>query len=147
MAKKKDSSEEKIAAANYIINFYTEVEQLLHNHAQYKNLLRKLEYQMNGIDLSKMSIEERNVLIQAIESTFYYVERVYTRYMSLIEHISIPKDKGITNIYQEISKNYVIRKEDLTEFVIKMNNVLIKSTMKNLLETSQEFIDKMYKDE
>jgi len=145
----KGVKEEKIVAASYIVSFYQQVDLLTHTYSQYSNLLIELESKYGEQLIVKMSVEENNLVTQAVQQVRYYCHRCYVQYRCIIENIDKGKKEleDVEKLYEAVKQDFIIVRSNIEKFVIKLNSVLIKSVMKNLLETSQEVLGNIYGEE
>lgn len=143
---KTQQKEEKATAASYIINFFTDSEQLRHTLAQYINVTAELKATY-GNDLEKIEDNHKEILKQAAQYFRYYASMVYVQYMSIAQTVPRLKDKDtevkIKNLYEKIRDNFVINLNEAEEYTQYINVILIKNIMKDLLESSNEIIDNM----
>lgn len=143
---KKPISDEKTAASSYILTFYQEVMYLTNLYAQYRVAIKKLAYRY-GSDLEKLSDFDRTNLDQSITSVTMYVEVVYVKYQTLINAVdNIEENKELVNAYTNIKDAYVLKGEDLYNFVLQLNFVLAEKIMKGLLESSQDLVNEVFKE-
>lgn len=142
----KEISEEKTTAASYILTFYQEIAQLTDSYAQYRNILVELETKYKDEEsLAKMEDNEKNVLVQFIQQVRYFAHKVHIKYLCItqsIENIGIDKEEA--KLYQELNSKFIISRKHLENYVIKVNQLLIDKIMKHLLETSQDFVGKVF---
>lgn len=155
---KDSSSEERASAANYIITFYNEVSQLTGYYAQYFNLLMQVKEKY--ADISKMDEQEKAVLITAVQNIRYHTQTVYIQYKCIAENLNIDakeemikvklkdgeKDLTLNDLYNLVRNVFIIKVEDLENFVTLLNKILVKNVMKNLLENSQNIVESVFKD-
>ena len=136
--------ERKTAAASYILNFYQEISNLTHNYSTYHNLLIEIRNKYKDLDLNKLSPDERNALMQTAQSVRYYAHECFIMYQTLLPPLKIKKDENIQGYYDQIKKDYIIKIEDLEQYVIILNSVLINNIIKELIDTSQYLIEGIY---
>lgn len=136
-------NEEKAAAANYVINFYNEVQQLTHFYANYENLMLELS-EKYGSQEDKIEQSENELIKQACATIRYYSQLAYIKYSSIILKTGEKLDKDIEKLNQTITTSYVVKRADVKDYVVKLNSVLMNTVIKNLLETSSDVIAKIY---
>jgi hypothetical protein len=141
MVNKQD--EEKAAAANYIINFYNEVQVLTHHYATYENLMLELS-EKYGSQEDKVSEEEKNIIKQSCSTIRYYTTVAFIKYSSIMLKTENKVDKDIETLHDTIKKDYVTKRQDILKYVIKLNGVLMNTVIKSLLENSSDVIAKLY---
>ena len=146
MAKNANINEEKTAGASYVLNFYQEVASLTHNYANYENLLLELKEKYNGQE-EKITIEERDALKAYCQTLRYYIVKTYIAYSSIVDGIKKAIDPDV-KLFSDILKNqYVLKAADLENYVVKLNAFIISDVIKHLLESSNDIIAQLYKEE
>lgn len=140
--------EEKATAASYIINFFTDSEQLRHTLSQYINVITELKATYKDFD--KLDEQHKHILKESNQFFRYYANMVYVQYKSII--MAIPKlkeekqEKRIDELYKNIRDNFIIKIEDAEEYTQHINMILIKNIMRDLLESSTEIINNLTQD-
>jgi len=139
-----EAKEKEIAGASYVLTFYRDVQELNNNYVQYCNLLIELEAKEH----IKMGIEERQILIQAVQVLRENIQKSYIEYTALISNIDIEKnvekDKELADIYKELTTKFIIQRDKVGEYVKHINNFLIRNVIRTLLQTSEDLITSMY---
>lgn len=135
-------NEEKAAAANYVINFYNEVQQLTHFYATYENLMLELIEKYGNEE--QIEETEKSVIKQACSTIRYYTTVSFIKYSSIMLKTGENIDKDIEKLYNIIIKTYVVKREDVKNYVVKLNSVLMNTVIKSLLESSSDVIAKLY---
>lgn len=137
-------SEEKTAAASYILNFYSEVVQLTHNYANFENVLLELKSKyMNNTEA--ITLEEKELVKQQSNILRYYTTKTYISYISIVGGLKEVKlNPKISEGYTKIKDQQVIRTEDIKDYVINLNEFIVNAVIKNLLESSQELLTNIY---
>jgi hypothetical protein len=149
MASENKTSEEKVVGASYIINFYKEVSNLTHTYAQYLNLMLEIKnkYPQNK-ELDVMQELDKNTMYTAIQNLRFYIIRTYIEFTAISSNIKDkPKEKEFTRIkelYHNFKEKFVIQTEEVEEYTILFNSILINTVIKNLLESSQDIINNVY---
>lgn len=138
-------SEEKTAAASYILSFYQEVGNLTTAYAQYQNLMIQFDEQYAGQLEVKPTDEEQNLLKQTMQNIRFYVNKSYIQYRSIASNRGIKLSKDIQKNHQKINKGFIIERKALKEYTNSMNAFLVKNIMKKLLESSQEVVENIFK--
>lgn len=139
-------NEEKTAAASYILTFYQEVANLTHHYAQYKNLLVEVQMKVDGTEMPGLEEKEKTVFIQTLQSFRYYAHKAQIQYQCIIESMGLSIDPMIIETYNKLEKEFVIERKEAEKYTVLMNTVLLKSIIKNLMETSQSIVDTVYQD-
>lgn len=136
-------SDERKTASSYVINFYNEIQLLTHHAAQYYNMLSEITY-IYGKHVENMNEDHKALFSKILQEARYYVHKSYTFYECISENVLTSTDKKIKKLYQSLSENYVMSKEELKEYVKALNNVLITDVMKGLLQSSSDLINDLY---
>lgn len=140
----KEQQEKDVAGASYILTFYNDVQLLNNNYVQYCNLLIELEAKQEV----KIGIEERQVLIQSIQTLRENIQKTYIEYTALISNIGIDKDvekdKKLYGTYKDLITKFIINRDKVGEYVRELNNFLIRNVIRNLLENSKDLITTLY---
>ena len=137
--------EKQVAGASYILTFFKDVEALTNHNAQYLNLLLEMENKYNGVDLAKLEEQEKQVVIAAVQNYRYFANKCYIQYKSLTDYIKeLSKNNKIEEYYKEVKKDFVLSRELCENLVIEFNKVILKDVIKNLLESSEEYINSIY---
>jgi len=135
-------TEQQVAAASYILNFYQDVGALTNAFAHYSNILAQFGATAEG-DLNEV---HRNALNQNVQSVRYHIETCYIVYRTLSDklEVSVEDVDVIEQAYTESLKDYIMKKDRVKDFVLWMNKVLADKVMTSLMETSNDMIDKVY---
>lgn len=143
-SKKGDISEERTAAASYIVTFYKEVTQINHFYAEYYNLLIELEAKYPALDIDKIEQQEKGIIIQSMQNTRYFVHKTYIQCSCISQVLGDSDIKKIKELYEKVNKNFVIVREDLAQYVTALNLFLLSNIIQNLLRRSQELVNEIY---
>lgn len=136
-------NEKEIAGASYVIAFYQEVQNLTHNYGEYTNLLLEIEKKYKP---ENIPAEVNNLLAQHAQFVRLGVMKSYIMFKSIIKVVD-PKDKNpptIEAVYKKIKGDFVINRDDLEEYVMSMNAILVKEVVQNLLATGQDLYKSVY---
>lgn len=146
MSRHSEISEEKTAGSSYILTFYREIMNLSHQYANYINLIVVIkEKNKSGLELDNLEELDKQQLVDQVQTVRYYVNKCFLMYRTIVqEGLKNELDKNIIEIHKRIMNSFVIGVEDLEIFVVKINGILVNKVMKNLLESSQEFVDNLY---
>lgn len=145
METKTKIDEEKQTAANYIFNFYNEVQQLTHIYANYENLMLELA-EKYGNQEDKISEAEKEIIKNACATIRYYTTVSFIRYSSIIVKTNAKVDPVIEQLHNSIKDKFIVMREDVRNYVIQLNSVLMNTVIKTLLENSSDVIAKLYGD-
>ena len=140
--KTKDINEQKTTAANYILNFYNEVAQLTHHYANYENLMLELA-EKYGDHQDKIEDGEKEIIRQTCHTLRYFVTATYIKYQSILSKVGDP-NPDITTLYNRLKLQFIVKREDVRNYTILLNSVLVNTVIKDLLQTSSEIINKIY---
>lgn len=140
-------NEEKIVAASYILTLYKEIVALTNTHAKYVNYLLELENKYGDSEKGATD-EEKNAILTTVQEIRFYAQNCYIKYIGIAEKVEENKEsqEEVKIIYQKILdvKNFMIDRKDSEKLCITFNKVLINEVMQDLLERSQDFIEKIY---
>lgn len=142
-------SEQRTAAASYILSFYQSVQTLTATYANYSNMVELLANTYGEEGLKNLSDEHRNALMGLVQQIKYYIKHTYVQWSSIL-HGTTKDDDEPENTLEELydklkgGKNYVIDVEDVEQYVLQANKVLTKDIIRDLMENSQEIIDSIY---
>lgn len=134
---KKEISEEKTAAASYILNFYQLVQNLNHNYSAYLNRVIELEHAQKA---GKAQHEDMHSILELSQNIRYYCTQGYIHYCTIMEGLNKEQDKKVQEKYEAILKQLIINREDIRDYVVALNLVLMKDIIKRLLESSQDIL-------
>lgn len=137
-------NDEKLTAANYVIGFYNTIQELIHIYSVYKTFLLKIE--ARHLDpheniLEIMDEQEDQQLHAVLEQVRYYIQTSHIQYKALKkkkEAYNKEKDE-VTKIYNTLN-TYVIKSQQLEEYLDALNDFLTDKVMTNLLQTSQDVL-------
>lgn len=146
MSKEKQIDEKATAAASYLLTFYKEVQNLKAYYAQYVNIVLEIENRYpNSEVMKKASDEEKQVIAQAIQNMRSAIIISNTSYNSIALSIKDVKvDKEINAICENIEKSFIPKRDDIKNYVTKLNAFLLKDIIKSLLDTSQTLIENIF---
>jgi len=140
-------SEERTAAASYILTYYQEVGNLTHWYAQYRNILAELKLKDLGEEgMQALEETEKSVLIKTLQSLRYYAHKSQIQYLCIMDSLKNKVDPAIKKAYERLDSEFIISLASIESYVIKMNGVLLNTVIKNLMETSQDIVDSVYDD-
>lgn len=137
--------EKKTVAASYILSFYSEVQNLTHNHSQYVNLLLELENKTNS-DAAKQTDADKQIIINACQMLRYSATKCYIQYKSIAPQLKT-KAIDLDKLYLKIRNNFIFNRNDIEEYTIMLNNVLVEGIIQELLATSQKLVGDIFKNE
>lgn len=142
----KSVSDERTTASSYILNFYTDVMQLNHFYAQYVTYILELEAKY-GSKPDKFDDADKQIFINKTQEVRYFLNKIYVQFVSIASNID---DVDVSGNLKEVKKHFNdmkafnINREALEGFVISLNSFLIKKVMRGLLESSQDYLNKLY---
>lgn len=144
MAKSSSNIDEKrIAGASYIFAFYKEVQTLTDYYAQYVNFLLDIKTKHN-VTLDKLGDAEKETVAQAVQAVRASAHKSYIQYVSICGILKIDVDDKIEESYKQVKEVYIIPEEDIKNYVVGLNQFLVKDIIKKLLEDSQDFMEQLY---
>ena len=138
----KSIDESKIVAANYIISFYSQVATLTHHYSNYENIM--LELDQAGKDYPP---ETKDTVKTSIQNLRYYIIQTHISYNSIMKGINKTSDEKLKTIYEKIKSEFIINRGDVEKYTICLNDLLVSTVMKNLLQTSKDLFSKIYPDQ
>lgn len=136
-------NEEKAAAANYVLQFYADVQNVTHNYANYENLMLELSEKYNGKD-DKITQSENDQIKIYCQTIRYFVTVSFIKYSSIILKTGGKIDPKIEKLYNTIKISFVVKREDVKNYVLELNGVLMQTVIKTLLQSSDEIVEKLY---
>jgi predicted rRNA methylase YqxC with S4 and FtsJ domains len=143
-------SDSKKAGATYIFRFYEQIQNLNHYQALYLNLLSELSYKY-GKDPESIGDEEeaKNALLEMVQNLRYYVNLTYTTFSSLKRVLKTEKQltTDIDSCFTLVQTQFIIKREAALLYCIYMNEALLKDVIQNLLKTSEDYLEELYKNE
>jgi hypothetical protein len=142
----KELDEKKVAGASYILNFFQEVNRLTHNYAVYLNALNELEYKYGKSSIEKMGDAEKMALTQVVQEVRYGINKSFIQYKSIMIGLKQKEDSAIVDKYKKVLASFVIDRDELQEFVVSLNSVLVKDIIQQLLENSQNLVNTVFQD-
>lgn len=141
------NKERDITAASYIYKFYTEIQQLNHEYSNYFNIMLELENKYTS-DVEKKADEQEKTVIKAqVQAVRYAAHQSFIHYSSIMIGTGNKASKDIINLYNTIKYQFMISRHDLEKYVTAINAVLVQEVIRNLLETSQDLIKDIYKED
>ena len=136
------TKEKKIVAASYVFTFYQSVTIAIDYEAQYRNILVELNVKYSNQEvINKLNETEKEALIQSVQLVRFYSRKCWIMYKTLIKPLGIKEDKGLEEAYIKIKDQYVINQDDLENFIIAINQILIDNTIKDLIDNSQNLLE------
>lgn len=145
---------------SYLLNLYKSIEMLNEFLAHYINLSIELKgkaltyYTEQGKTINSVSIkqaisiaeeEDKNKYLDIMANTRFWSIQIYTRLKPLKKHLNnlAPAWKSIESNYTKITTQEIPDFNDIQEFIMKINEVLVESQGSELLKQSQNYYDKM----
>lgn len=140
----KEVSEQKTAAASYVLQFYGEVIQLTNNYANYRNMLLEFKTKVGGDSSAGLNPEEKTAVINLCHTVRFYATKTYVGYTSINAGLKVTGKKEIEEQYNIIKEQFIIGLDNLDKYVSGLNAFLLTEVVKNLLQSSEELINKLY---
>lgn len=137
-------NEQQITGANYILTFYQEIEALIATYAQYENLTLELETK-SGKDGNNLDEDDQQAIKTASQQVRFYIKTTYLRLNSLKKIIKTDEKllKKITDTEQKTRKTLIVKREDVEEYVILLNEALLENIIKELLQNSTDILKQL----
>lgn len=145
------TDERKAAGANYIINFFNEMQQLKVYYSQYINFLLEIKTKYGSSPESKnWSDEEKQALSNLAQTVRHLCNLTYISFVSIFSSGHMNTEKTIMDraekLYFKIINTYVIESRELEEFVLLLNKAMINDVIQNMLMSSQDIVSNIYND-
>lgn len=144
------AGEKKSVGVAYIITFVKDISLLTHYIAMYGNMLKEVEFKYNvregNVDLSKVSDEEKQVIIGNVQMARYFVNRTYWSYKSAKKKIGLVEadEAKIERLHTSCNDDFIFQFTDAEEYAIEMNKIIVNDIIQDALESSQEFLASLY---
>lgn len=138
------TQETEAIAANYIISFYREVQILNHNYSVYLNQLLEINERHGDKGLENAEEAEKINLMSFAQNIRQNVHKTFIQYTVISGAAQLKKDKDIEKLYNVIKDTFIMPRDTLKDYVIKINTLLVNDLIKHILETSRDIIDKIY---
>lgn len=134
--------EKKTAASSYFLQLYQSVDQLNHYFALYINIL--IKHEALPIDLSDEDEAEINNSCQSIR---YLATKIYVQYLTILKDTN--GQDNLKTHYKALRNkdNYILKEATLREFVIEINHFVTQNSIKTILESNKDYLDKLFKNE
>ena len=142
MPDKKSVSEEKTASASYVLGFFQNVLQFNHWYANYENIVLELQtkYKLAGNE----SPEDKETLKGYCQTIRYYSTQCYVSYCAIIQGLKRNKSPEIEQVYEKILSILILERKDVREFAVLMNSFIMENIIKDLLQSSNDLVNKLY---
>lgn len=141
MVEKRAGSKE-LLGASYVVDFFNEVTQLTGQFSQYKNIMLELEEKKKqGVSLEPVEGDSVNVSARNVR---LYCNQVYLRVRALSSGADLKESKNIKEFYDKVCVGLLPKVEDVENFVLEVNKLLVKDVISDLLSTSQSLLNNMY---
>lgn len=145
-----EQKDQRQAAANYVTQFYAEVTALTQNASLYNFYLLRIgsngskESSNKGLPLEEKDQEEVKNLLSYIHTDIYKIAlRVKMIAADLKkEELKVCVEK-IKEAHEKIKASYMVKNDDLAEFVESCHSFLVLGTMNDILLNSQEIINQL----
>lgn len=142
---KEEKNEDKQVAVNYIYNFYIQLNQLNHWYALYNNYISDINTKYDTETIKKMQKGELTNLKTTLDNIRYTVNQTYILYKTIfIYGLNITEDKIIQEKRRQINESIIIKNNDVEEYVLALNKLLMDKVIKNFLEGNSEIIEDLY---
>ena len=144
-AKKMNEEQNRIAGASYIVNFLTDVQKLTECFATYTNLLIEFESKFGNTDLKTFGDDERNALNTTVQALRFYAIKSYTQFKSIQKTVKLDVSSEELDVkYKVLTKDFIPSRDNVSEFVIEINALLLGNIIKDLLTTSNDLVNQIY---
>lgn len=142
--------ERKKAGANYIFNFYNEVQKLKENFSNYVNLILELsnKYGYNEENpegalenMGKIDDNEKAVITGWLHQSRGSIMNCYISFCSIFSNTKLKTMGEIKETYDKLRKSFIIDVNTFERYTMLMNELLLTDVVKNSLQSNQEFIE------
>ena len=133
--------EERIAAINYVITFYKDLQSLLHYYSLLVNAAAELQ-----INKDKLTDEQKQQLTNLVQNTRYHATKCKIFVDAMSEESKLNKDlkKKIDTAYKTATENFILKDDGLTEYVSLLNKFFVQNVAKHILKNNVELISEIY---
>jgi hypothetical protein len=136
-----DTKSESVSSANYIIQFFNDVENLSWQSANYLNLMIELKAKNPDMkEFEGLSDQEQQSLVNITQQLRAMAFRCFVKYQALKESVTGMEDKNIQPAYKKVIEGIVPLQKDIEDFNIKMNTIFVKGIMADFLMKSNDII-------
>lgn len=139
------ASESQIVGASYIVGFYKEIQLLTHNYGLYLNLMLEIESKY-GKEPKELPAEQSNYIASIAQNVRLSVHKSYVMYCSIQNALSkkVSKKIDVHKEYEKLSKEFVLNRKVLQDFVVGLNDALVTEVVQELLVTSTDLVNEVY---
>jgi Fe-S-cluster formation regulator IscX/YfhJ len=132
-------TEKSVAGAGYVISFFSDIEVLIGNSANYINNVTKLKIKYNKKITEKTEFDEKDqAIIHIVEAVKSSVFRTYIKFTSLkqkikeFENLDTDSDKKdaeptIEKMYEKIRDATIPEIKDIEQYVLKLNRLFVEA--------------------
>lgn len=136
-------SEERTAGASYVLSFFTNVMQINHFYANYENLMLELDEKHKG-HAATTSPEEKSIVMQYCNNLRYYATQCNIAYKAIVLGVGQKEDQKIVDAFEKVKSSYMVKREEIGEYVTLINSFVMKSIIREILKSSQDIVNELY---
>lgn len=139
----KNPEESKKIAYSYLATFYNNIELLNQHYSQYCSILAQFTAKY-GEDPKNVEPQDISILVETVNAIRQVITNLKIRAASLIENFDILDDKEneeVLKLSKDIENTYLMKSDAVYKFIVKMNSLLIKTTIPDLLRKNQDLLD------
>lgn len=134
-------AENKKIGQSFIFSFYNECMALLVVYSNYINVLAEID---NLTDPNKLEDNSKAIVLQSLQQVRQSVSVTYIMLQSIKENIKASETDKIKELYDRIKKDFVIKSEDLEDYVIRINKIIASEIMQNILINNKDIVESIY---
>lgn len=150
-----NKTEDRIVASSYILDFHNIVKNLNHFTMQYQNAVIQVGSLYRSVeDQEGMQVNEvqNSAFINILQECRYYVNFSFIKLKTISDNLKAPKEedkwekslKEMEELRDSMNRDFIIESDKLLQYTGMVNNFLLSSVVKDLLETSQSFLEGVY---
>ena len=144
MASTSDSrTEERVAAINYVITFYRDLQQLLHFYSILVGTLAELNTE---IVTQKLAAEQKDQIRNNLVNIRYHSTKCKLFIASMGEKAALEKEQKetIEKAYKAINSGFIPNLEQLEIYVAELNKFFVENVAKHILENNADLLSQVY---
>lgn len=144
MASTSDSrTEERVAAINYVITFYRDLQQLLHYYALLVGTLAELNTEITN---NKLAAEQKDAIRNTLVNIRYHSTKCKLFVASMGKKAALEKEQKetIEKAYAAINSGFIPNLEQLEIYVAELNTFFVENVAKHILENNADLLSQVY---
>jgi hypothetical protein len=127
-------------SANYLSQFYLDLENLTTQVSNYNNLMAYLNEKYNNLEEKEMKKEDYVALDQFSQQCRFWANRLYIKFRALSEKFEEFKaqSENIEKIYKQVATKRIVSFDDIHELVIAFNTLFVGSVCEKFFVDTQK---------